>query len=380
KVSSNPKILDKLDEKTAANVAYILAQFGAGTDRYKTALEWSRKVPQTHPKYLQSRFIEALSLYQNGQKDKALQLQEKLINDLSVDSTKMEFQALVALNTARMYFQEMKFKDAHKAFLRVYKDHPLWLQSLTELGWSQLQSGDYEGAIGNMYSIQSPFFQNVYKPESFVIRTVGYLNLCQFGDAYKTLSILEKDYRPILQKVERYSSTKPSHYQTVRNFIQSTKGTKEVDGLPVPVVREMARHRDFTNLQKALNRQIDERQLYAKFDGEVEKSLKRAQSLVASSRRAAQELRNKLASIARNPALEGHRVEWQLALEKEVENMNGYFFQVDLYQEAKSALPDYRKDVVGGADRRLGKMRGEIEHVLAARVLRMKTDLARILD
>ncbi|MES2964250.1 MAG: hypothetical protein V4760_10195 [Bdellovibrionota bacterium] len=380
KVSGNPKVMDKLDEKTTANVAYILAQFGAGTDRYKTALEWSRKVPKSHPKYLQSRFVEALALYQNGQKDKAMKLQEQLINDLAVDSSKMEFQALVALNAARMYFQEMKFKDAHKAFMRVYKDHPLWLQSLTELGWSQLQSGDYEGAIGNMYSIQSPFFANVYKPESFVIRTVGYLNLCQFGDAYKTLSILEHDYRPILQKVERYSSAKPTYYQTVRNFMQAPKGTKEVDGLPTPVVREMARHRDFTNLQKALNRQLDERALYAKFDGDVDKSLKRAQALVSGSRFRSTELRKKIASIKKNSDLEGRRLEWQSALDKELDDLNGFFFQVDLYQEAKAALPEYRKDVVGGADKRMAKMRGEIEHVLASRVLRMKTDLARILD
>lgn len=380
KISSNPKVMNSLDEKTLSNVAFILAQFGASTDRYKTALEWSRKVPQTHPKYLQSRFIEALALYQNGQKNKAMELQEQLINDLSVDSSKMEFQALVALNAARMYFQEMKFKNAHKAFLRVYKDHPLWLQSLTELGWSQLQSGDYEGAIGNMYSIQSPFFQNVYKPESYVIRTVGYLNLCQYGDAYKSLSVLERDYRPILQKFERYTSAKPAYYNTVRNFIMAPKGTKEVDGLPTPVVREMARHRDFTNLQKALNRQIDERALYAKFEGEVDKSLKRAQSLVNGSRFRANELRKKIASIKRNPGLEGNRLEWTTALEKEIDDLNGYFFQVDLYKEAKAALPDYRKDVVGGADKRLAKMRGEIEHVLASRVLKMKTDLARILD
>lgn len=380
KISGNPKVMDKLDEKAAGNIAFVLAQFGASTDRYKTALEWSRKVPKAHPKYLQSRFIEALALYQNGQKDKAMALQEQLINDLSVDSTKAEFQALVALNAARMYFQEMKFKDAHKAFLRVYKDHPLWLQSLTELGWSQLQSGDYEGAIGNMYSIQSPFFHNVYKPESYVIRTVGYLNLCQYGDAYKSLSVLEHDYRPVLQKVERYSSAKPDHYQTVRNFLQAPKGTKEVDGLPIPVVREMARHRDYTNLQKALNRQIDERALYAKFEGEVDKSLKRAQALVNGSRFRSAELRKKLSSIARNPGLEGNRLEWQTSLDKELEDLNGFFFQVDLYQEAKAALPDYRKDVVGGADRRLAKMKGEIQHVLASRVLKMKTDLARILD
>ena len=78
-----------------------------------------------------------------------------------------------------------------------------------------------------MYSIQSPFFSSVYKPESYVIRTVGYLNLCQYGDAYKTLSMLEHDYRPQLEKLEKYisSSGKKDYYETVKNFLRVTKAS-----------------------------------------------------------------------------------------------------------------------------------------------------------
>ncbi|MEK7854537.1 MAG: hypothetical protein AAB288_00480, partial [Acidobacteriota bacterium] len=309
-----------------------------------------------------------------------LKLQEELISDLRTDKEKAEFQALVALNVARMYFQEQKFKPAHEAFLKVYKDHPLWLQSLTEMGWSQLQSGDYEGAIGNMYSIQSPFFQAVYKPESYVIRTIGYLNLCQYGDAYKTLSILEHEYRPVLDKIEKFTSAKPAYYQTVRDFMSAPKTATEVAGLPVQVVREMARHRDFTNLQKALNRQIDEKPSYAKLDVEVEKSLKRAQWLVNNSRRRVQDLRANLGKIARKPDLEQNRNQWNSELERELDQLNKHFFEVDLYTEAKAAIPEYRKDVVGGADKRLASMRTQIEAILSNRMLRMKTELARMLE
>ena len=380
KASQNPKIMDKLDEKTAANVAYVLADFGASTERFKTALEWSKKVPADHPRHLQAQFIEALADYQTGLKDKAMALQEDLIKDIGVDKQRSEFQALVALNAARMYFQDQKFKPAHEAFLKVYKDHPLWLQSLTEMGWSQLMSGDFEGAIGNMYSIQSPFFAAVYKPESYVIRTIGYLNLCQYGDAYKSLSLMEREYRPDLDKMEKYMATKPSYYQTVRNFMNAPKKATEVDGLPLPVIREMARHRDFTNLQKALNRQIDERALYGKLDGEAVKGLKHAQWLVNNSRKRIAGLRAQLAKINKTPALEGNRAPLLAQMDKEMDDLNDYFFQVDLYNEAQAALPDYRKEVVGGADTRLASMRGQMERVLSNRLLQMKTDLARYVD
>src|SRR3712207_8124325 len=50
---------------------------------------------------------------------------------------KVEFQALVALNAARMYFQEKNFKSAHESFLKVYKDHR------SEEHTSELQSRQY---------------------------------------------------------------------------------------------------------------------------------------------------------------------------------------------------------------------------------------------
>jgi hypothetical protein len=67
-------------------------------------------------------------------------------------------------------------------------------------------------------------------------------------------------------------------------------------------------------------------------------------------------------------------------LDKEMDDLNDYFFQVDLYNEASEALPQYRKEVVGGAETRLAKMRGQMENVLSNRLLQMKTELARYID
>ena len=120
KVSSNAKLMAALDPKTKQNTAYLLAEFGASSERYKTALVWAKQVPATHPKYLQARFLQALAEYQSGSKKDALKIQEELIASLDTDKANQEFQALVALNLARMYFQEKDFKNSHASFLKVY--------------------------------------------------------------------------------------------------------------------------------------------------------------------------------------------------------------------------------------------------------------------
>jgi hypothetical protein len=375
--------------KTLATAAALIAESSAAAEKFKTALEWSKKVPESHPRYLQAKFVEALSEYQVGSKKRALELQEGLIKLPRAEESAREFQGLIALNLARMYFQEQKYKEAHQAFLTVNKDHPLWLQGLNEMGWAQLLSNDFEGAIGNMYSIHSPFFAAAYKPESYVIRTIGYLHLCQYGDAYRTLSVLEKEYRVMLTSVDTYNKSIGSftdgRYGTIRRFLQGFNkpgrtDVKDVDGLPSPIIREIARQKDFLNLQKSLNRQIDERAIYSKIESEIDRSLKEAQSKVTQSRKRVDQLRKSIASIKLKPQLEQQRAPWLADLDSELNRLNERFFSVDLFNEAKKAVAQYNREVVAGADRRSRDIKVKLESVIANRLLKIRTDLSRYMD
>lgn len=387
----NPEVTNGQPPEVLATAAAMISESSAAAEKFKTALEWAKKVPDSHPRYLQSKFVEALAEYQIGSKKRALELQEELIRNPRTEESAREFQGLIALNLARMYFQEQKYKEAHQAFLTVNKDHPLWLQGLSELGWAQLMAGDYEGAIGNMYSIHSPFFAAAYKPESFVIRTIGYLNLCQYGDAYRTLTVLEKEYRTMLTSIDSYEksigSFSDGRYGTVRrfliNFNQAGRGgseAKDVDGLPTQVIREIARQKDFINLQKALNRQVDEKAVYARIGSEIDRSLKEAQNKVTQSRKRVDQIRRNLASIRQKPALEPNRGPWQAELDSELSRLNDRFFSVDLFNEAKKSVVQFNKEVVEGADRRGLDIKKKLETVVANRILKIRTDLSRFMD
>lgn len=385
----NPEVVNGQTPEVMATVAALIAESAAAAEKFKTALEWAKKVPEKHPRFLQAKFVEALAEYSIGSKKRALELQESLIKNPRAEESEREFQGLIALNLARMYFQEQKYKEAHQAFLTVNKDHPLWLQGLSELGWAQLMSGDYEGAIGNMYSIHSPFFAAAYKPESYVIRTIGYLNLCQYGDAYRTLTVLEKDYRSMLESIDTYEKSIKSfsdgRYGTVRRFLVSFNqpgrtDVKDVDGLPSPVIREIARQKDFLNLQKALNRQIDEKGIYARIGKDIDRSLKEAQDKVNQSRRKLEQLRKQLAAARKRSSAEMAVIELQTELDRELERLNDRFFSVDLFNEAKKSVAEYDKEVGIGAEMRGQEIKQRLERAIANRILKIRTDLSRFMD
>ena len=365
-------------------LAGLVAEGAAGAERFKTAVEWAQKVPKESPRYLQAKFVEALGRYNLGQKAEALAMQEELIQHPRTEGEAREFQSLIALNLGRMAFQEGQFKRAHLAFLKVNKEHPLWLQGLSEMGWAQLMGSDLEGAIGNMHSIQSPFFAAAYKPESYVIRTIAYLQLCQYGDAYRALSTLEKEYRPTLDKVDAYNEGvkmfKDGRYGTLKRYLAQPRETKDIDGLPTQIIRELARQRDFLNLQKSMNRQVDERSVYEVLGSDVERSLKQAQVEVSRLQGRVDEARQLLASISKKPSLEVHRLEWNAQLESDLSRLNDAFFSVDLFTEAQKATSAYKREFIVAADRRRDLIRDRIEFVLDNRLKKIRTDLFRFLD
>lgn len=215
------------------------------------------KINEKSDYFLESKFISGLSKYRQAKIDEA----EFLIKDVtSHPNTPKSLVTLASLTLARIYFQKQNYKEAQKLYLAVDKDHPLWLQGMVELAWTQILLNDYEGAAGNMFSLHTDFFKNAYNPESYVVRTVSYLNLCQFGDSLQVLNSLGRKYAPYFGHIEKYLSEKKSpldFYQTVRAWLKNPE-QKVVDGLPRSFILELARHPSFIAVQKDINRLEDE--------------------------------------------------------------------------------------------------------------------------
>lgn len=199
-------------------------------------------------------YISSVSNYRQGKLDIAL---EKMIQFIASteDNKQHPLRPIGALTLGRMYFQKGKYKEAFDSYLKVDKNSPLWLQAMIEQAWTQVLSQDYEGAAGNMFSLHTDFFKNAFAPESYVIRTVGYLNLCQYGDGLKVLENMQKKYGPWVEALQKYEdkNKKPmNYYETVKKWIKSAEA-REIDGLPRTFIVELARHPAFLNPQSQLN-------------------------------------------------------------------------------------------------------------------------------
>lgn len=214
-------------------------------------------IPTTSTYYGDSLLINALFQYRQGQVDKAEKILEQILTVIDKTSP---VRSVAGITLARIYFQKNKFKEAFKAYLEVDKAHPFWMQAMIEQAWTQILSRDYEGAAGNMFPLHTDFFKNAFNAESYVVRTVAYLNLCQFGDAASVLQNLGRKYAPIYGRMEAYQKARKNSsefFDTVRAWLQNPS-LKDVDGIPRSVIVEWAKHPSYVSLQKSINTLEDE--------------------------------------------------------------------------------------------------------------------------
>lgn len=375
----DPKLAILEKKELKENMALHLGFYGIVANKPAVSRQYAKMVTDNHPKAYQARYIEAIAEYMSGQASKGVDVQDKLLTAFEKSQKNKEFASLAAVNLGRLQFQAGLFESASKNFIKVQKDDPLWIQSLVEMGWSQVQSGDYAGAIGNMYSIHSPFFDMVYKPESYVIRSIGYLKLCQYGDAYKSLSILEKQYRPWMESIQSYlAKPQKSFYGTLKSYMKGDpKAT--VDGLPSPVIREMARHKDFLNLQKALNRTFDEDSAYDTLGATIVKNVNRTKFLITSSKNRIEDFRKEVKMIGKGPK---SRPEVEIAsdIQRELKLIDSLQFILGLHDRTQKLLPQFVKYAKQQSSQRISKAKGLIESTLANRVGKMKRDLSVMLE
>lgn len=266
-------VYNKLNQKQKDKYNYILSKGHFINEKYKRAEAHAKLVSSSSPDYNDAQFVVATSQYMSGRLRAGIstmaQLKEQYSQKLNKNN---DFMTLINITYARFLFERGAYKEAIENYDLISREHSLWVDSLIEKGWAQIKLGDYKGAIGNMYTLHSPFFRDAFIPESYVIRTIGYLNLCQFGDADHTLRYLETAYPEQKKGIEAFIGAEKDHYQTLLDYLASNpsknKGQSH-NGLQNAIVKEMGRDKDFLVIQSKLNNIVDEIPMFRAFASEV---------------------------------------------------------------------------------------------------------------
>jgi len=195
-------------------------QVADGRAALKQARQLVEMVPRSTAYFAKARFLAGTAAYQDataglqaGQVSSPTALAEavsafqevvRVTNPRDPDAFHdWHTRELAFMNLARIHFEARQNRAAIHYYGKVDRGGDAWLEALYEMAWAEYRIGDYERALGNMITLNSPFFQDEYFPESLTVKAIIYYENCRYTEARATLDDFEAIYGPVHDELDR---------------------------------------------------------------------------------------------------------------------------------------------------------------------------------
>ena len=202
---------------------YLLGRYKYRNRQFEEAIRLFNKVDEKSQYFVQAQFFAGTSYVQLRKSVPAVQAFQRIeaaIDD-GVEGVEDEgrIRDLAYLSMARTYYSasikldaetntpsidEKKLSAAVKNWNQIDESSEYWLDALFEESWAYFMAGQYPKALGNIHTIQSPYFPGSFYPEAEILKAVIYFSNCNYEAATTVVARFNKRFVPIqaeLQKV-----------------------------------------------------------------------------------------------------------------------------------------------------------------------------------
>jgi hypothetical protein len=216
------KFSNKEQETLYWQLNYLLGRYRYRNGQFPEALALFDKVDRRSKYYVQAQFFGGVSNVQMRQSKPAVQAFQRILGaieqgDVEVeDETRMRDLAFLSMartfysasvkldeNTNAPTVDQTRLSAAVKYWNKVDVASEYWLDALFEESWAYFMAGDYSHALGNIHTIESPYFPHSYYPEADVLKAVIYFANCQYDDALTIVARFRQQYEPIRDELTK---------------------------------------------------------------------------------------------------------------------------------------------------------------------------------
>jgi tetratricopeptide (TPR) repeat protein len=84
----------------------------------------------------------------------------------------------------------------------VSEESNAWLESLFEKAWAYFQLGNYARALGTLHTVSSPYFEEEFYPEAYILKAIIFYKNCYYDEALATIDPFYSEYYAVLKELE----------------------------------------------------------------------------------------------------------------------------------------------------------------------------------
>ena len=200
---------------------YLLGRYKYRNRQYDEAIKLFQNVSKNSAYFVQAQFFMGISYVQLRRSVPAVKAFTRIVAAVDAGAQGVEdeqrMRDLAYLSMARTYYTaSVKLDDnnaptidptrlsaAVKYWNTIDMASEYWLDGLFEESWAYFMAGDYPRALGNIHTIQSPFFPNSFYPEADILKAVIYFANCQYKETMTVIARFNLRYEPIKNELEK---------------------------------------------------------------------------------------------------------------------------------------------------------------------------------
>jgi tetratricopeptide (TPR) repeat protein len=179
---------------------------GSDEDMVK-AIELFQRVSRDSGFFIKAKFFEGVTYVRQLQGKPAIEAfkeilvigQERPAAYKPEDIT--QYNELAILQMARVFYSTQQFETSIKYYEKLDQASPDWTTSLFEASWAYFMKNNNSKALGNIHSLNAPFFEDEFYPESVLLRAVIYFNYCLYDRALEAIQEFDTKYRPLTKNL-----------------------------------------------------------------------------------------------------------------------------------------------------------------------------------
>ncbi len=203
--------------ENADELHFLVGQYHYGESSFHDALARFKEVTAANGDfYVRARYLEGIIHVQESKlgtdpanvdneqlKEGAESFKAILRYEQTHASTEIVAKTAAMANLAlgRLFFSTRQYQVAVRYYDQVSTHDPNWLPALFEVSWVHFQLKNYPKALGNLHTLNSPFFEDQYFPESRVLQALILFYNCRYDEANVVIKQFVQDYYPLMTQL-----------------------------------------------------------------------------------------------------------------------------------------------------------------------------------
>ena len=205
---------------------YLMGRSKYRDGNYDEAIALFRQVQRNSRYYVQSKFFEGISHVNARRSQPAVDAFREVLRAIEegVEGVEDEDRMgdLAWLELARIYYSTRHYDSAVESWNHVDVDSEYWLDALFEESWAYFLQQDYPRALGNIHTLNSPFFTNAWYPEAMILKSVIFFSNCRYDEAEEVIAQFNERYAVLRPELERFLQ----QYQDDPSFFRFLKDVR----------------------------------------------------------------------------------------------------------------------------------------------------------